>query len=71
MGSGYQVTVTVRFNPTSTFKKKKKKEVFCYRPKVPKKCIFKRVITPKHKEIALIKLSVSTKTQKIPHEDVN
>lgn len=59
MGSGYQVTITVRFNPGFVLKKKKK--YFATTSKLPQQYIFKRVITPNHKEISLIKLSASNK----------
>lgn len=67
MGSGYQVTITVRFNPTFILKKR----YFETALKLPQQCIFKRVITPKHKELSLIKLSASKKIQTIPQEDMN
>lgn len=60
MGSGYQVTVTVHFNPACVFKKKKKK-YFATASKLPQQYIFKGATTTKSKEIALIKLSTSKK----------
>lgn len=68
MGSGYQVTITVGFNPTFILKKKK---YFETASKLPQQYTFKRVITPKHKELSLIKLSASKKIQTIPQEDMN
>lgn len=67
MRSGYQVTITVRFNPTFILKKM----YFETASKLPQQYIFKRVITPKHKELPLIKLSASKKIQTIPQEDMN
>lgn len=68
-GSGYQVTVTVHFNPACVFQKKK--EYFATASKLPQHYIFKGVITTKPKEVALIKLSASRKIQKIPCRDMN